>query len=97
MGLLENLAAIAIRSKVIAALKENCPETLQAPLQQLLDDPSAVAAIQGLVAGNLSNPAAITPAAVLALPFPAAIRQLLGNYPDLVHYLVDTAKARLPH
>lgn len=97
MGLLENLAAIAIRSKVIAALKENCPKPLHGPLQQLLNDQAAVAAIQGLVAGNLNNPAGITPAAVLALPFPAAIRQLLGSHPDLVHYLVDTAKARLPH
>ncbi len=97
MGLLENLAAIAIRSKVISALKENCPEPLQAPLAHLLADAKAVTAIQGLVASNLSNPAGITPQALLALPLPQDMRDLLENTPALVQYLVDTALSRLPH
>lgn len=55
MGLLENLAAVAIRNKVIAILKQNCPSNLQSMLEQLLSNKEAITAIQGMIAGNLKK------------------------------------------
>ncbi|MDO4750689.1 MAG: hypothetical protein Q4A24_01165 [Akkermansia sp.] len=95
MGLLQNLAAIAIRNKVVGALRENCPQELKEELEQLLADKAAVAAIQGLVGANLKNPAAITAAAMQKLDMPQASRELLDKSPALVDYLVRTAVSRL--
>lgn len=95
MGLLENLAAAAIRAKVIATLRENCPAGLEAQLEELLANKEAVHAIQGFVASCLSRPAGVTPQAILDLPFAENIKDLLTRRPDLVQYLVQTARSRL--
>ena len=95
MGLIQNLAAIAIRNKVVGALRAKCPADLTEALETLLADKAAVAAIQGLVAANLKSPAAITEAAILGLDVPAGSKELLAANPELVGYLVRTAIGKL--
>lgn len=95
MGLIQNLAAIAIRNKVVGALRENCPADLKESLEQLLADKDAVAAIQGLVGANLKTPAGINAEAVLGLQMPQASADLLRATPALVDYLVRTAVSKL--
>ena len=95
MGLLQNLAAVAIRNKVVGALKESCPEELKSALETLLADKAAINAIQGLVGANLKNPAAINAAAILSLEMPQSSKELLEATPALVEYLVRTAVSKL--
>ena len=95
MGLLQNLAAMAIRNKVVGALRDGCPEDLKPALEALLADKQAVAAIQGLVGANLKNPSGITAAAICGLEMPAASKELLATTPELVDYLVRTAVGKL--
>ena len=95
MGLIQNLAAIAIRNKVVGALREQCPESLKEALEVLLADKAAIAAIQSLVGANLKNPAGITEAAILGLEMPQSSHDLLVATPDLVAYLVRTAVGKL--
>lgn len=97
MGLLQNLAAAAIRAKVITTLKENCPPPLQAGLEELLNSKESVALIQNLISSCFAHPSNLTLEALLALPFPPEIRQLLCEQPELVQYLIQTALSRLPH
>lgn len=89
------MAAIAIRNKVVGALRDGCPADLKDSLEQLLADKEAVAAIQGLVAANLKSPAGINAEAVLALPMPQASADLLRENSALVDYLVRTAVSKL--
>lgn len=96
MGLLSNLAATAIRNKIVSELKGNCPQALQEALGKLLADKEAVSAIQGLVASCLSRSSAMSPQALLNLPFADNIKALLKQRPDLVQYLIQTALSRLP-
>lgn len=96
MGLLQNLAAMAIRKKVVAALEANCPPSLKEPLTQLLADKAAVTAIQNFVMANLKDPAAITPETLKALEVPAPIKELFEATPRLLIYLSKVAKAGVP-
>lgn len=95
MGLIQNLAAIAIRSKVVGALRAECPAELTEALEQLLADKAAVAAVQGLVAANLKSPAGITESAIMGLDVAADIKELFAATPELVAYLVRTAVGKL--
>lgn len=95
MGLLQNLAAVAIRNKVVGALRAGCPAELSEALETLLEDKAAVNAIQGLVAANLKTPAGINAAAVLGLEMPQTAKDLLVDTPALVDYLVRTAVSKL--
>lgn len=93
MGLLQNLAALAVRKKVVAALEANCPPSLKEALAKLLADKAAVATIQNFVMANLKKPAAITPDALKSLELPPAIRELFESTPRLLIYLSKVAKA----
>lgn len=95
MGLLQNLAAVAIRNKVVGALKESCPDELKNALATLLEDKAAINVIQGLVGANLKNPAAINATAILGLEMPQSSKELLEATPALVDYLVRTAVSKL--
>lgn len=92
MGLLQNLAAIAIRKKVVETLEANCPPELKDALAQLLADKTAVTQIQNFVMANLKTPTAITPQAVKALELPTAIRELFESTPKLLTYLAAVAR-----
>ena len=96
MGLLQNLAALAIRKKVVAALEANCPPSLKEALAELLADNGAVTAIQNFVMANLKSPAAITPDALKGLEVSPAIKALFESTPRLLIYLSKVAKAGVP-
>lgn len=95
MGLLQNLAAVAIRNKVVGALREGCPADLKDALESLLADKAAINAIQGLVGANLKNPAAINAESIMGLTMPQESKDLLATTPALVDYLVRTAVSKL--
>lgn len=95
MGLLQNLAAVAIRNKVVGALRADCPADLKDSLEKLLADKDAINAIQGLVGANLKNPAGINAAAISALTMPQDSKDMLASTPALVDYLVRTAVSKL--
>ncbi len=97
MGLLENIAKAAIRNNVLDTLRKNCPAGLAPVLEQLLADKEAVNGIQDWVASCFRNPDGITAEALLALPLPAAAKELLADHPELPAYLVSTALAKLKH
>lgn len=92
---LKNLAALAIRTQVISTLRAQCPPELKIALEDLLAHESAVAQIQNLVAANLKTPEAITGEAILALDLPERAYDLLHSNPELLAYLVSTARAKL--
>ncbi len=92
MGLLENLAAIAIRNKVIANLRANCPDTIKSELETLLANKEAVTTIQNFVTSAMKSGTPVKPDSVTTLPFPSDIQQLLANTPKLVTYLVMVAR-----
>ncbi len=96
MGLLQNLAAMAIRKKVVAALQNNCPPSLKESLDKLLADGGAVSTIQNFVMANLKNPTAITPDALKQLDFSPATKELFDAVPKLAIYLSKVAKAGVP-
>lgn len=95
MGLLQNLAAIAIRNKVVGALRDGCPADLKDALETLLADKAAINAIQGLVGANLKTPSGINAAAIMQLEMPQQSKDLLAANPALVDYLVRTAVSKL--
>ena len=95
MGLLQNLAAIAIRNKVVGALRDGCPADLKEALETLLSDKAAINAIQGLVGANLKTPSGINAGAILNLDMPQPSKELLVATPSLVDYLVRTAVGKL--
>jgi hypothetical protein len=92
MGLLQNLAAIAIRNKVMGNLRANCPEGIKDALETLLANKEAVAIIQKFVTEAMKTGGKIQAEAVTTLPFPAEIQQLLADTPKLVTYLVLAAR-----
>lgn len=96
MGFLEDLAALAIRGQVIAALRAECPANLKEPLEMLLGDAAAIAAIQGCVMQCMKSRRALCAADIAALPFAPAIGKLLAAHPALTDYLVATANAKMP-
>lgn len=95
MSFLKNLAALAISKQVTDTLRRNCPAALSAPLEQLLSDNSAVAAIRDYIAAQLKTPDNITRDALLGLALPDSARRLLSDSPALLDYLVDTARAKI--
>lgn len=96
MGFLEDLAALAIRGQVIAALRAECPADLKEPLEMLLGDAAAIAAIQGAVMQCMKTKSPLTAETITALPFTAAIQSLLAAHPALTAFLVQTANAKMP-
>ena len=74
MGLLQNLAAVAIRNKVMANLRANCPEGIRNELETLLGNKEAVGIIQNFVTEAMKGGGKIQVEAVTTLPFPAEIR-----------------------
>lgn len=86
MGLLQDLAAVAIRTQVIAALRADCPAALKDDLEQLLGDNAAIAAIQKIVMAAVAAKRALTPDAFAALSLK----------PALADYLCATANAKMP-
>lgn len=95
MGLLEQLAAAAIRNNVISTLRSNCPADLKNALETLLADKDAITAIQNLVMGAMKNPDSLSAQAVMALHFGEDTAALLAETPALVDYLVQTALAKI--
>lgn len=95
MSFLKNLAALAISKQVTDTLRRNCPADLSAPLEQLLSDQDAVAAIRDFIAAQLKTPDNITRDALLGLALPDSARRLLSDSPALLDYLVDTARAKI--
>ncbi len=91
MGLLEQIAAAAIRNRMVAALRERCPEPLREPLEQLLADKDAVAAIQQLATAAHAGKVEVTPDALMGLPLSGATTTLLQENPRLVKFLVMAA------
>lgn len=92
MGLLQNLAAVAIRNKVMANLRANCPEGIKNELETLLGNKEAVGIIQNFVTEAMKGGGKIQAEAVTTLPFPAEIQELLTATPKLVTYLVLAAR-----
>lgn len=95
MGLLEQLAAAAIRNNVISTLRSNCPVDLRDSLEKLLGDKEAITAIQNLVMSAMKNPATLTVDAVMSLPFGESTAALLAENSALVEFLVQTAQAKI--
>ncbi len=93
MGLLEQIAAAAIRNRMIAALRERCPAPLQEALESLLADKDAVAAFQKLATDARNGQAEVTAESILALPLSEATSALLQATPRLVKFLVIAAAA----
>lgn len=96
MGLLEDLAALAIRGQVIAALRADCPAELKDALEILLGDSAAIAAVQGCVMQATKAKCPLTAAQITALSFSPVVQQMLEEHPALIDYLVATANAKMP-
>ncbi len=96
MGLLEQLAAAAIRNRVVAELRQHCPEGVKDALEQLLASKEAVSAIQQFAMDARAGKAAVSAEALLALPLPADALALLQGTPALAAYLVQAASALAP-
>lgn len=92
MGLLQNLAAVAIRNKVMSNLRANCPEGIRNELETLLTNKEAVSIIQNFVTEAMKGSGRIQPEAVTTLPFPSEIQELMAANPKLVTYLVLAAR-----
>ncbi len=95
MGLMEQLAALAIRKKVSAVLRDNCPAELKNGLESLLGNEPAVSAIQGILTAGMKNPAALRPDSLKAKLEESAAAALLQQFPGLTEYLVQTASSFL--
>ncbi len=93
MGLLEQIAAAAIRNRMIAALRDKCPAPLKEPLENLLADKDAVAAFQKLATDARNGKAEVTAESIMALPLSDATTALLQQTPRLVKFLVVAAAA----
>ncbi len=93
MGLLEQLAAAAIRNRMVAALRDKCPGPIKEPLEQLLADKDAVAAFQKLATAAHKGEAEVTAEAIMALPLAPETASLLQEKPRLVKFLVVAASA----
>ncbi len=93
MGLLEQIAAAAIRNRIVAGLRDKCPAPLKEALEQLLADKDAVAAFQKLATDARAGKAEVTPETIMALPLSEATASLLQATPRLVKFLVIAAAA----
>lgn len=95
MGLMEQLAALAIRKKVSAELREHCPAELKGGLEELLSDDAFVSSVQNLLSAGRKNPAALTPDYMKSQLMESAAAVILQKFPGLTEYLVQTATALL--
>ncbi len=93
MGLLEHIAAAAIRNRMVSALRERCPAPLKEALETLLGDQEAVTAIQKLATAAHAGQAGVTAESLLGLPLAPATATLLQQNPPLVTFLVAAAAA----
>ncbi len=91
MGLLEQIAAAAIRNRIISGLRENCPAPLKEPMESLLADKEAVAAFQQLATDARAGKAEVTVESISTLPLSEATATLLQENPRLVKFLVMAA------
>ncbi len=91
MGLLEQIAAAAIRNRIISGLRDNCPSQLKEPMDKLLADKDAVAAFQKLATDARAGKAEVTVESIMALSLSAATSTLLQENPRLVKFLVMAA------
>lgn len=96
MGLLEDLAALAIRGQVIAALRAECPAELKDALEKLLADAPAIAAVQACVMQAMKAKRPLAADDIRALNFAGTAKDLPAQNPALVDYLVATANAKMP-
>lgn len=96
MGFLEDLAALAIRGQVIAALRAECPAELKESLEMLLGDAPAIAAIQSAVMQCMKSKSALTAETIASLPFSDTVKALLTAHPALTDFLVSVANAKMP-
>ncbi len=96
MGLLQNLAAAAIRNRIVAELRSRCPEGVRDALEGVLSSKPAVAAIQQFAMDARAGKTAVTVDALLGLPLPEDVRSLLQNTPALCRFLVCAAAALAP-
>ncbi len=96
MGLLEQLAAAAIRNRVVSELRQHCPEDEKNALEQLLASKEAVAGIQQFAMDARAGKVGVSEAALLALPLPEDTLALLQARPGLCAYLVRAAAALAP-
>lgn len=95
MGLMEQLAAMAIRKKVSATLRENCPVDLKSGLEDLLADEGAISAIQKILTAGMKNPISLRPDSLKAQLLASAAAAILEKCPGLTDYLVKTASSFL--
>ncbi|MBQ8517854.1 MAG: hypothetical protein IJ498_09780 [Akkermansia sp.] len=95
MGLMEQLAALAIRKKVSATLRDNCPAELKSGLEELLADEGAVASIQQILTAGMKNPISLRPDSLKSQLLAGAAAAILEKCPGLVDYLVKTASSFL--
>lgn len=95
MGLMEQLAALAIRKKVSATLRENCPAELKSALEELLGNENAVSAIQGILTAGMKNPISLRPDSLKSQLMESAASAVLQQFPGLLDYLVQTASSFL--
>ncbi len=96
MGLLENLAAAAMRNRVVAELRQHCPEGIRSALESVIASKEALAAVQQFAMDARAGKVRVTQESLLALPLPQAISELLRANPTLVQYLVHAASALAP-
>lgn len=96
MGFLEDLAALAIRGQVIAALRAECPAALKESLEKLLGDAPAIAAIQGAVMQCMKGKTPLTAGLITSLPLSGTVKELLAAQPALTEFLVSVANAKMP-
>lgn len=95
MGLMEQLAALAIRKKVSGVLRDNCPVELKTALENLLGNEAAVNAIQGILTAGMKNPISLRPDSLKAQLLDSAAAATLQQFPGLTEYLVQTASSFL--
>lgn len=92
MGLFQFLASFVIRKKVMKNLRANCPSGIQAEMDTLLADKKSSALILQFMTSTMKSHTKPKAEAIMALPFPPAISQLLADTPKLTTYLLLAAR-----
>lgn len=92
---MEQLAALAIRKKVSATLRDKCPSELKNGLEELLGNESAVSAIQKILTDGMKNPIYLRPDSLKSQLSASAAAAILQQFPGLLEYLVNTAASFL--
>ena len=95
MGLFDGIMGSLMGGRIEGALRENCPAAVLPALEKLLADPDAVKTITGYVGDCMGGLADLSAKDLRALPFGAAVADLLQRNPGLVEHLVATAKDKL--